>query len=181
MNRCFVVLQIAKDSKTHLIFQNDANGYGAIVEKFGNGPMNLDSTCWSGNRAHGNALVTSYSAELPAVSTNFGVGNDVEYRVENECEFVALVSDESPFPNLECSDFDADTCAFEISESTPPPADSTTQVPSGGTGTSTELPTEAPPPSAAPPTEALPPSSAFVVRLLPTIIAWGVAVIALLV
>lgn len=156
----------------HFVYQNDAFAYGVIIENFGNGKFEMNSTCFVGNKSHGNGLVASYSAELPPLANNFGADNEVEFGDPLECEFVALVDANDPYPNLECADFDADTCAIVLEDPTPAPVETPapampTTVPTTDSGAAT------------PPT-AVSTSTASVVRLLPGIMAATVALIAVM-
>lgn len=100
--------------------QNDGEGgYGALVEIEG-GLVEFQSNCFFNNRALGNGLVISYGEELPVAVDNFGSGNDVEYRTDLECEFIALINiTDTSFPNIACADFDASVCA--VTDGTPSP------------------------------------------------------------
>ena len=166
---------------TNLVLpQNDAVGYGVIVENSGDGSLSFNSTCFVGNRAHGNGLVASYSTELPSVSNDFGVDNEVVYQTELQCEFVALVDGNDPaFPNIECADFTADTCSFEIE--TPPtsteqpsvaPVASTMAEPTQAAGGAAE-------PTVAPPPNAVPTSNASIVRFAPGVLVGALLAIAM--
>lgn len=74
--------------------------------------VELDSTCFINNTAHGNGLITAFSKELPALKNNYGVNNKIEFLTTLECEFVALVNEsDSWWPNLACGDFDATECS----------------------------------------------------------------------
>lgn len=166
-----------------LQIQNDAFAYGIIVENFGNGPLSFDSTCWIGNKAHGNALAGTYSAAIASVSNDFGVDNEIEYLSALECEFLARIDgSDQTFPNLECADFTADSCAFDIAEPTPAPVEPTPAPTAASVPTQAQVaqPTDGEAaagggvePTAAAITDAT--SSASVVRFVPGIVAAAMA------
>lgn len=152
--------------------------------------MSFNSTCWVGNRAYGNALAGTYSATIASVSNDFGVDNEIEHLSSLECEFVARIDgNDQSFPNIECANFTADECAFDISGPTPAPVETT---PAPVAPNTEGPPTEGPPtegtqptaeggaaePATAPPTAA-PTSSASVIRFVTGILAAAVALVAM--
>lgn len=139
--------------------KNDAELYGVIVESFGIGPLEIESSCFVNNSAYGNALVATYGLEMGTFTNNFGEGNNVTWLTEIECIFAALVDSADPsFPNLACSEFDATTCLRNSSTptATNPPettAPSTTEVSIQPTSSPTLIgggQTEPPAPTVAP-------------------------------
>lgn len=123
----------------------------------------MDSTCFINNKAHANALVTEYRPELGTYTNNFGEGNSVTWLVELTCMFAALVDPtQDDFPNVNCTEFDASTCAIEVTE---PSVTEPTLAPSS-TGTispvAPKTPTTAPEPTSttSPPTTMIPQAEA---------------------
>lgn len=150
--------------------------------------MSFNSTCWIGNRAHGNALAGTYGATIGSTSNDFGEGNEIEYLSPLECEFFARIDGRDQlFPNLECADFTADACAFEIVEPTPAPVEPT---PAPVAPTAANVPTEAGQTSVAgqpseeggaeSPTIAEATSSASVVRFVTGIVTAALSFVAML-
>ena len=113
--------------------------------------MSINSSCFIGNKAYGNALVVSYGEEFGNMTNNYGLDNTVVWNsdVGLQCTFAALV--DANYQNAECSEFDASTCASFPTPLTPAPqltsvpAPPPTPVPQA---TSVPAPTLAPVPQA---------------------------------
>lgn len=89
--------------------QNDAQGYGAIIDHYDPSALTIENSCFTNNKAYGNALVVSYGDDIGNLTNNYGLGNTVEWADPLECTFAALANLDS-FANTECVEFDATTC-----------------------------------------------------------------------
>jgi hypothetical protein len=108
--------------------QNDALGYGAIIDSFDPGALTIENSCFTNNKAYGNALVVSYGLNIGNLTNNYGLGNTVEWSDPLECTFAALANPNS-FANIECVEFDATTCQRDAAPSSATSAPGPTVVP----------------------------------------------------
>ena len=109
--------------------------------------MAINSSCFINNKAYGNALVATYGDELGTMTNNYGLNNTVVWTTDLECTFAALV--DATYSTVECSEFDATTCARRPALP-PSPVLQPTSVPSPTAANLTDAPAPSPRPFTSP-------------------------------